>query len=46
MPVGGLSIPVDKLELLAPYIGVTVLLAVAVVTVVYVRKRKSSCVSK
>ena len=36
-PVGGISIPVDKLELLAPYIGLTILLAVAVVTVVYVK---------
>jgi len=40
MPVGGISIPVNKLELLAPYIGLTILLAVAVVAVVYVKKRK------
>jgi len=40
MPVGGISIPVNKLELLAPYIALTVLLAVAVSTVVYVKKRK------
>jgi parallel beta-helix repeat protein len=39
-PVGGISIPVNKLELLAPYIGLATLLAVAVVTVVYVKKRK------
>ena len=39
-PVGGISIPVNKLELLAPYIGLTILLAVAVATVVYVKKRK------
>jgi len=39
-PVGGIHIPVNKLELLAPYIGLTTLLAVAVVTVVYVKKRK------
>ena len=39
-PVGGISIPVNKLSLLAPYIGLTILLAVAVVTVVYVKKRK------
>jgi hypothetical protein len=39
-PVGGISIPVEKLALLAPYIGLTILLAVAVVTVVYVKKRK------
>jgi len=39
-PVGGISIPVDKLELLTPYFGLTMLLAVAVITVVYVKKRK------
>jgi len=39
-PVGGTYIPVDKLELLAPYIALTILLAVAVTTVVYVKKRK------
>jgi len=39
-PVGGISIPVNKLSLLAPYIGLTVLLAVAIVAVVYVKKRK------
>jgi len=39
-PVGGIYIPVNKLELLAPYIGLTILLAVAAVTVVYVKKRK------
>ena len=40
MPVGGISIPVNKLEVLAPYIGLTILLAVAVTTVAYVKKRK------
>jgi len=39
-PVGGVCIPVNKLELLAPYIGLTILLAVAVITAVYVKKRK------
>jgi len=39
-PVGGIYIPVNKLELLAPYIGLTILLAAAVVTLVYVKKRK------
>jgi len=38
--IGGISIPVNKLELLAPYIGLSVLLAAALVTVVYVKKRK------
>jgi parallel beta-helix repeat protein len=39
-PVGGIYIPVNKLELLAPYIGLTILLTVAVLTVVYIGKRK------
>jgi len=38
--VGGIYIPVNKLELLAPYIGLTILLAVAVIAVGYVKKRK------
>jgi hypothetical protein len=38
--VGGTYIPVNKFELLAPYIGLTILLAVAVSTVGYVKKRK------
>ena len=38
--VGGVWIPVNKLELLAPYISLTILLAAAVVTVGYVKKRK------
>jgi len=45
-PVGGIYIPANKLSLLAPYIGLAILLAVAVMTVVYVKKRKSSCASK
>ena len=40
MHVDDISIPVNKLSLLAPYIGLTVLLAVAAVTAVYVKKRK------
>jgi len=39
-PVGGIYIPINKLSLLAPYIGLTILLAVAVTTVIYVRVRK------
>jgi len=39
-PVGGIYLPVNKLELLAPYIELTILLAVAVVTAGYVKKRK------
>jgi len=38
--VGGIWVPVNKIDLLAPYIGLTILLAVAVLTVVYVKKRK------
>ena len=39
-PVDGNQIPVNGLELLAPYIGLTILLAVVVTTVAYVKKRK------
>jgi hypothetical protein len=39
-PVVGNQIPANVLELLAPYIGLTILLAVAVTTVAYVKKRK------
>jgi len=39
-PVGGIYIPVNKLELLAPRIGLAVLLAVAVVTVVFFKHKK------
>ena len=38
--VGGIFIPVNKPALLAPYIGLTILLAVAAAAVVYVKKRK------
>ena len=38
--VGGIWIPVNKLELLAPYIGLAILSAVAVTTVVYVKKKQ------
>jgi hypothetical protein len=39
-PVGGVWFPMDKLELLAPYIGLIILLTVAVTTVIYLKKRK------
>jgi len=43
-PVGGkatpINMPINSLELLTPYIGLTLLLAVAVVTVGYVKKRR------
>jgi hypothetical protein len=38
--VGGTYIPVNKFELLNPYTGLTILLAVAVITVAYVKKIK------
>ncbi|MGQ9461280.1 MAG: right-handed parallel beta-helix repeat-containing protein [Candidatus Bathyarchaeaceae archaeon] len=38
--VGGIWLPVNKLSLLAPYIGLTTLLATAVITLGYVEKRK------
>jgi hypothetical protein len=37
--VGGIYVPVNKLELLAPYIGLAILLAVAFTTVGYVKKK-------
>jgi hypothetical protein len=44
IPVGGEATPivmtVNKLSLLAPYIGLTILLAAVVITVGYVKKRK------
>ena len=44
VPVGGkatpINIPMNSPDILTPFIGITTLLAVAVVTVVYVRKRK------
>jgi hypothetical protein len=39
-PCGGIYVPVNKLELLDPYIGLTILLAAAAVTLVYIKKRK------
>jgi len=39
--VDGVYVPVNKLELLAPYIGLAILLAVAVMTVGYAKKRTS-----
>ncbi len=41
-PVGDVSTPVNILELLAPYIGLAILLAVTVTAVVYLKKRKRS----
>ncbi len=38
--VGGIYVPTNKLSPLAPYVGLTILLAVAAATVVYAKKRK------
>jgi len=39
-PDGGSQIPVNELELSAPYIGLAILLAVAITEIVYTKKRK------
>jgi len=39
-PVGGIYIPINKLELLAPYIGVTILIALAVMAIVFFKRKK------
>jgi len=38
-PVGGIAVPVDKLALLAPYIGLAIAIAAVAVGAVYSRKR-------
>jgi hypothetical protein len=40
-PVGGIYIPVNKLSLLAPYVGLTTLLATVVVIVIHFKRRES-----
>ena len=39
-PVGGVWVPINKTELLAPWIGLASLITVAAVSVVYVKRRK------
>jgi lysozyme len=39
-PVGGVWVPVNKFELLAPWISLALLMAVAVASVIYVKHRK------
>jgi hypothetical protein len=39
-PVGGLWVPINKLELIAPWIGLASLITVAAVSIVYVKHRK------
>jgi hypothetical protein len=42
-PVGGIRIPVNKLELLAPYIGLALAISIAAfLTVVFVKRKKES----
>lgn len=38
--VGGISVPVDKFALLAPYIGLAVSIVAVTVGTIYMRKRK------
>jgi uncharacterized protein (TIGR03382 family) len=40
MPVGGLIVPVDRLEILTPQIGLAALASLAALTVALVRRRK------
>ena len=40
IPVGGIWIPINKTELLAPWIGLASLMTVATASVVYVKHRK------
>jgi hypothetical protein len=40
IPVGGVWVPVNKFELLAPWISLALLMAVAVASVIYVKHRK------
>ncbi len=42
--VGGIYIPVNKTELLIPYIGLTILSALAILTIVYAKKRKKQTI--
>ena len=41
-PIGGIVVPVNKLELLAPWLGLAALASLAVLTVVLARKRRSA----
>ena len=42
IPVGGIVVPVNKLELLAPWLGLVALASLAALTVVGVRRRKTT----
>ena len=41
-PVGGIVVPVNKLELVAPYLGLAGLASLVAVGVVLVRRRKNT----
>ena len=41
MPVGGIVVPVDKVGLLVPWMGLVTLAGLAVLGVVVVRRRRS-----
>jgi len=40
VPVGGVWTPINKLELLAPYIGLASLITIAAISIVFVKYRK------
>jgi len=40
VPVGGIAVPVDRLGLLAPWLGLTALVSLAALTVAVVRRRR------
>ncbi len=44
-PVGGISVPVDKLALLAPYIALAIAVIAIIVGTIYVRKHQSAKVA-
>ena len=41
-PVGGVWVPINKFELIAPWIGLASLITVAAVSIVYVKYRKKT----
>ena len=41
LPVGGIAVPVNKLGLLAPWLGLAALASLAALTVAVVRRRRA-----
>jgi hypothetical protein len=41
-PVGGIAVPVDKLKLVAPWVGLAGLASLAALTAALVRRRRSA----